>query len=67
MVYKMAISEFWYFMIFNPKFSKKVFFEWPQVQNFHNFQKTVLYVKQLACANHSAKFEIDTSIFDAKS
>ena len=36
-----------------------------KIKNFENFQKTVLYVKHLA--NHSSKFQIDTSIFDPKS
>ena len=31
------------------------------------FKKNVLYVKQLANAHHSSKFQIDTSIFDPKS
>ena len=31
---------------------------------FEHFQKPVLYVKQLANAHHSTKFQIDTSIFD---
>ena len=31
------------------------------------FKKTVLYVKHLANAHHSSKFQIDTSIFDPKS
>ena len=30
-------------------------------------KKTVLYVKHLANAHHSTKFQIDTSIFDPKS
>ena len=34
-----------------------------KIQNFENFQKTVLYVKHLANAHHSTKFQIDTSIF----
>ena len=35
-----------------------------KIQNFENFQKTVLYVKQLTNTHHSTKFQIDTSIFD---
>ena len=38
-----------------------------KINFFENFQKTVLYVKQLAKAHHSSKFKIDTSIFDPKS
>ena len=37
-----------------------------KIKNFDNFQKTVLYVKQLANAHHSSKFQIDTSIFAPK-
>ena len=35
-----------------------------KIQNFGHFQKTVLYVKQLANAHHSTRYQIDTSIFD---
>ena len=35
-----------------------------KIQNFEKFQKIVLYVKHLANAHHSTKFQIDTSIFD---
>ena len=38
-----------------------------KIEIFENFQKTVLYVKHLANAHHSSKFQIDTSIFDLKS
>ena len=38
-----------------------------KIEIFENFQKTVLYVKYLANAHHSSKFQIDTSIFDLKS
>ena len=37
-----------------------------KIQYSENFQKTVLYVKHLANAYHSTKFQIDTSIFDPK-
>ena len=35
-----------------------------KIQNFEIFQKTVLYIKHLANAHHSSKFQIDTLIFD---
>ena len=38
-----------------------------KIKIFENFQKSVLYVKYLANAHHSSKFQIDTSIFDPKS
>ena len=38
-----------------------------KIQNFKHFQKTVLYVKQLANAHHSTQFQIDTSILTPKS
>ena len=36
-------------------------------QKIENFHKTVSYVKHLANAHHSTKFQNDTSIFDPKS
>ena len=38
-----------------------------KIKNFENIQKIVLYVKHLANAHQSLKFQIDTSIFDPKS
>ena len=38
-----------------------------KIENFENFQKTVLYVKHLANAYHNLKLHIDTTIFDPKS
>ena len=38
-----------------------------KIKIFENFQKTVLYVKHLANAHNTSKFQIDTSIFDPKS
>ena len=38
-----------------------------KIKKIENFQKTVLYVKHLANAHHSSKFQIDTSILDPKS
>ena len=37
-----------------------------KIKNIENCQ-TELYVKHLANAHHSSKFQIDTSIFDPKS
>ena len=64
----MAISDFRYFVILPPKFEIYFFiFEWIKVtiksKNFEH-EKAYLYVKQLANAHHSTKFQIDTSIFD---
>ena len=38
-----------------------------KIKKFENFHKTVFYIKNLANAHHSSKFQIDTSIFDPKS
>ena len=35
-----------------------------KIQNFEKLKKNVSYVKHLANAHHSTKFQIDTSIFD---
>ena len=34
-----------------------------KIQHFEHFQKTVLYVKQLANAHHSTKFQIESLFF----
>ena len=65
--------DFWYFRDFDPQNFKNIFFVFEWIKNdhkieiFENFQKTVLYVKHLANAHHSSKFQIATSIFDLKS
>ena len=45
-LYKMAISDFQNSWILTPKISKNKFFwkKFSKIQNFQNFQKTVLYV-----------------------
>ena len=45
-LYKMAISDFQNFGILTPKIKKNKFFwkKCSKIQNFPNFQKTVLYV-----------------------
>ena len=65
----MAISEFWNFEFLTSKISKKLLF-WKKVtcfsykiQNFDNFQKTGIYVKELDIFNHHGKFQPDISIF----
>ena len=58
----MVISNYLYFVILTTKMSNNIFF-WKndyKIQNFSEFSKNVLYVKQLAGANHGAKFQIDT-------
>ena len=61
------------FRDFDPQnFKKHLFCFWMnkndhKIKNFENFQKTVSFVKHLANAHHSSKFQIDTSIFYPKS
>ena len=65
----MAISDFWNFEFLTSKISKNNFFgkKIPsfsyKIQNFENFQKTGIYVKELDIFNHHAKFQTDMSIF----
>ena len=35
-----------------------------KIKNFQNFQKTGIYVVELAVFNQCAKFQLDTIIFD---
>ena len=64
----MAISDFLNFAFFNPKISKNIFFleNDHKIQNFQKFQKTGIYVVELAVLNQCAKFQLDTIIFDPK-
>ena len=64
----MAISDFLNFAFLNPKISKNHFFtkNVHKIQNFQNFQKTVLYVVELAVFNQCAKFQLDTIILAPK-
>ena len=65
-LYKMAISDFQNFWILTPKISKNKFFwkKCSKIQNFQNFQKTVLYVWDTHESSSHAKFQIRISIFD---
>ena len=62
----MAISDFLNFGFLTPKISKNHFFEKNdhKIQNFQNFQKTGIYVVELAVFNQCANFQLDTIIFD---
>ena len=62
----MAISDFQNFWILTPKISTNKFFwkKCSKIQNFQNFQKTVLYVKDTHESSLHAKFQIRISIFD---
>ena len=62
----MAISDFWNFEIFTSEIKKKTFKVFCisyRIQNFENFQKTGIYVKELVIFNHHAKFQTDMPIF----
>ena len=65
-LYKMAISDFQKFWILTPKISKNKFFreKCSKIQNFRNFQKTVLYVQDLLKSSQHTKFQIPISMFD---
>ena len=62
----MVVSDFQNFWILTPKISKNKFFweKCSKIQNFQNFQKTVLYVKDLLESSQHAKFQIRISMFD---
>ena len=64
----MALSDFLNFAFLTPKSSKNIFFlkNDHKIQNFQKFQKTGIYVIELAVLNQYAKFQLDTIIFDPK-
>ena len=62
--YNMAISHFGKFSILTPKNSKNFFLNFAQNQNFRNFQKTGIDVREPSVEVWYTKFQRDTIIFD---
>ena len=60
---KCEMLSFWPLKLKKLLFWKKVFCFSCKIQNFENFQKTGIYVKELVVFNHHGKFQTDLSIF----